>query len=196
MQIWLIFRIFASIRTRNKQSQPKIKYTCLAWIFQFYIYSSTMSSDIVFHLMLSSCKGVQPRFLALWSKRRGFHSVCSFLHLFFCSVVTSITFSSNLSNFENIPKRSHFFFKWIKKIQKILKSQKSIKIQNNLKKCRNLCLKKICIKKLQNCQKTQKKTVKQFKNLENLKNPCLALTNLIFSKIFCQQKYYSVSFAN
>ena len=43
-------------------------------------------------------------FLPFERKKRAFHAVCAYIAPFFCSVVPSITFSSNLSNFENNSK--------------------------------------------------------------------------------------------
>ena len=72
---------------------------------------------------------------------------------FWCPVVTLVTFSSSLSNFERNPK-TH------KKKSKILKFfKKSKKIQKNLKK------------KMKNLNKIQKNSKNPEKSLKKSKNP-------------------------
>ena len=75
-------------------------------------------------LTSSSCKGLRPpaeAFFALRAKKELYMLFWLTLGHFWCSVVTSVTFSSNLSNFE--------------KIQKI--QEKSKKIHKNSNKYKN-----------------------------------------------------------
>ena len=84
----------------------------------------------------SSCAGLRPRLFLPFGP-------------FWCSVVTSVTFSSNLSNFKKNPKKS-------KKFKNLKKSKKVRKIQKNWKNH----------KKIQNYPK---KIIKNQKKLENVK---------------------------
>ena len=83
-----------------------------------------------------SCGGLQPLadvFFCHSAKKRGFNAVCTYFRSFWCSVVTSITFSSNLSIIERNPKnpkiskKVHNFF-LIQKFKRIRKIQKTKKI--------------------------------------------------------------------
>ena len=64
---------------------------------------------------------------ALWAKKGLICCFGPFLAIFLCPVVTLVTFSSNLSNFEKNPNKP-------KKIQKNPKKIKNFKIAINLKK--------------------------------------------------------------
>ena len=85
----------------------------------------------------SSCGGLWPRlFFALQ------RLLCCLAHFdnFWCPVVTLVTFSSNISNFERNPKKTKNIQKEIQKISKNFqnletqKSPKNPKIQKQIKK--------------------------------------------------------------
>ena len=79
----------------------------------------------------SSCGGLRPPakdFFALRAKKKLFMLFWLTLGHFRCSVVTSVTFSSNLSNFEKNPKN----WKMSKNVEKSENLKKSTKIQKNL----------------------------------------------------------------
>ena len=93
----------------------------------------------------SSCGGLQPlakAFFALSAKKELSMMFWPILGDFWCPVVTVVTFSNNLSNFERTkkqkknPKKSKFFFN--PKIQKIQKSKNPKKIQIIQKKSKNI----------------------------------------------------------
>ena len=99
----------------RRYCKPKCE-TCKAFIRDTRRYSPLR------RFTSSSCRGLRPSaqdFFALCAKKEFFTLFVLILGLFWCSVITSIMFSSNLNNFENNQKKSQ-------KIQphKIQKSQK------------------------------------------------------------------------
>ena len=79
-------------------------------------------------LPLAPAEGLGRGIFCPLGKKKLFTLFVLILGLVWCSVVTSIKFSRNLSNFENNPKNS----KEIKRIQK-LKNKKIKNIKNNFK---------------------------------------------------------------
>ena len=71
--------------------------------------------------LLAPAEGFGLRFFRPSEKKRAFYAVYLFLDYSICSVVTSVTFSSNLSNFKTILKKHP---KYPKKINYFLKSKK------------------------------------------------------------------------
>ena len=111
----------------------------------------------------------------LWAKKMAYHAVCAYFRPYWCSVVTSAIFSSNLSNFKQNPK--------IKKnpnfSKKFQKNKKSQKIPKNPNKS---------IKNTKNPKNV--KNVKNLKISKILNKFLLFFFNLNFLKIFifCQKK--------
>ena len=92
----------------------------------------------------SSCGGLWPSakaFVALWAKKGLFMLFLPILGYFRCSVVTSVTFSSNLNNFEKNPKKSQENFKKSviksKNVKKYITKPKSGKCKKKFKKSKN-----------------------------------------------------------
>ena len=114
----------------------------------------------------SSCGGLRPSakaFLAFWAKKEVFMLFLSTLDRFWCSVITSVTFSRNISYFE-------IFLKNPKKIQKYLKISKKFqnkknpkKIQKNWENFKNIYKKKKIIQKPKKNLKMSKKVQKIWK---------------------------------
>ena len=109
-----------------------------------------------------------------------------------CSVVTSVTFSSNLSNFF-LSKKSSKTSQEISKspnYPNISKIRKSKNPKKSPKKCHKI--KKIIKKKTDNFKKFQKsEDLKKILNPQ--KSPFLNL-NILKKKKICQKKSYSLSF--
>ena len=85
----------------------------------------------------SSCGGLRPSaeaFFALWAKKELIILFWPIFGIFWCPVVTLVTFSSNISNNNQKKKKIQKFqkiqkFKKVKKIQKIQKKSKNSKIK-------------------------------------------------------------------
>ena len=88
-------------------------------------------------LTCSSCGGLRPpaeAFFALRAKKGLFMLFLPNLGHFWCSVVTSVTFSSNFSNFEKSKKNPQKS----KSFKKPKKSIKNLKKSGKLQKCRKI----------------------------------------------------------
>ena len=79
-------------------------------------------------LLLASAEGFGRGFFCPSGKKRAFYAVLANFRLFWCSVVTSVTLSSNLSNFEKNPKIPKNPKKSLKNPKKNLKNLKNLKI--------------------------------------------------------------------
>ena len=131
----MVLSLYLQVNSSIPQVNTTRRYSPLRGLY-FYLLRRALTSD----------RG----FFCPWGQKRAFYAVLAYFKPFWCSVLPSVTFSSNLSNFVfflsnksgNIQKiqKNHIFFKISTKIPKTQKKihKKNGKVKKKIKKSKNL----------------------------------------------------------